>query len=111
MRKALGGIIHHWRPVYKSSAAHTTGNTSFQTVLNIVGKGKVAVVTNNYSWIAGWMELDVYVDGGATYLFICRGGATHIRCDFYFNESIRVRHRIQPGSGGTVRTDVAYWVL
>jgi len=111
MRKNLGGVKGHFRPVYDQRAAGTTVSNSYQNVLDITGRGKVAVITNNYSWIAGWMDMEVYVDGGATYFFVCRGNTNCIRCDFHFAKSIRVRHRIQPGSGGTVRTDVSYWRL
>jgi len=111
MRKNLGGIKSHFRPVYNNHAAGTTSSTGYQNVLDITGRGKIAVITNNYSWIAGWMNIEVYVDEYATYFFICRGGSNCIRCDFRFAKSIRVRHRIEPGSGGTMRTDVSYWRL
>ena len=111
MRKTLGGIKHHWRPVYDQSATATTDNTALQTVLNITGKGKAAVFSGNYHWIStNKLETEVYIDGATTYLF--RPGRNMIfRADFHFNISIRVRHRVYTGVTGIIYTSVAYWLI
>lgn len=110
MRKTLGGIKHHWRPVYKSSASTTTTSSSYQTVLNLTAtkKGKIAVFSALYSWHVPDMYVEVYIDGVTTLEYRLRGKDTMFRGDFHFNTSIRVRHKT---SVGTVRTDVAYWVI
>lgn len=110
MRKTLGGIKHHWRPVYDQSASGTTGSSSYQTVLNLTAtkRGKIAVFSANYGWTAIEMYVEILIDGVTTYFFRLKGNISTFRSDFHFNKSIRVRHKT---SSATVRTDVAYWVI
>lgn len=109
MRKTLGGVKHHWRPVYKSSATGNTNNTSFVTVLDITGRGKAAVFSGNYHWISEKkLETEVYIDGTTTYFY--RPSRNSIfRGDFHFNISFRVRHRRI--DAGIIYTSVAYWLI
>jgi len=113
MRKTLGGIKHHWRPVYNQSASGTTSSTNLQTILDLTAtkRGKVAICGGNYSWLAGEMEIEVTIDGVTNLYYHCWGSTSIIRADYHFVKSIRIRHRIYPGSGGTIRTDVAYWAI
>ena len=109
MRKTLGGIKHHWRPVYNQSAVGSTTSTNLQTVLNITGRGKAAVFSGNYKWISErYLQTEVRVDGTATYVYVS-SRQNILRADFPFNISIRVRHSVLPGYVGEIRTDVAYW--
>lgn len=109
MRKTLGGIKHHWRPVYNARADDRTTSTTLQTVLDISGRGKASIFSGNYKWISErYLRVSVRIDGGATYSFLL--SREHIlRVDFHFNTAIRVQHSVQPGYSGEIWTGVAYW--
>lgn len=112
MRKTLGGIKHHWRPVYNQSASGTTGSSSFVTVLNLTAtkRGKIAIFSANYDWMASEMYVEVLIDGVTTLIYRLTGNATTFRGNFHFNKSIRVRHK-HVTSARNMRTEIAYWVI
>ena len=110
MRKTLGGIKHHWRPVYDQTVVATTNSTNYVTILDLttIKRGKVAIFTANYGWAAFDMYTEIYIDGVTTYAHLTKGQYGMFRADYHFNKSIRIRHKT---SSQIVYTSVAYWVI